>query len=119
MTQVRFSETIQDGKIKFSIYSCGHCGLMEHGVDIGCRVSSALISALISAVNLYDFEKQIRVGEGVAQVDITLGENDAGVNELAGAFLVVRRGFEALESVYPDYFMYSERIVNYSCDNAS
>lgn len=110
MTETRYTERNENGKQTFRLYSCGHSGLIEDGVDVGCRASSAICCSLVNAVDSFDGEKKITVKDGSCEIEITVDEERADVGVLFGCFLTARYGLSALAKKYPENFRYVEKL---------
>lgn len=107
MTEVRYTERKCAQGTLMRLQASGHCGLIESGVDVGCRASSCLACALADAAA--DFESggsDIKDGEAI----VTVVATDDEYEKANGCFRVARAGFAALEKMYPDNFRYEEKI---------
>ena len=72
----------------------GHAGYAERGQDIVCAAASALVYALVGALEDKD---------NVAELVIRPGNVTVAAKEDDPAFAVVRRGLEQLAGRYPGY----------------
>lgn len=72
----------------------GHAGYAERGRDIVCAAASALVYALIGALEDQDNVSELVIRPGT--VTVAARRDDP-------AFAVVRRGLEQLAGRYPDY----------------
>ena len=107
MTEVRYTERKCAQGTLMRLQASGHCGLIESGVDVGCRASSCLVCALADAAAEFDNGgSDIRAGESV----ITVVAADEEYERASGCFCVARAGFAALEKMYPDNFRYEEKL---------
>ena len=114
MTEVRYTERTVDDGLLLRLYACGHSGLFENGVDIGCRCASILISALVNIADIaeeqYKCAKNVSVGEGVSSIEITVPKESEKTEFLKGLYFTARQGLCALSRYYPDNFSYEEKI---------
>ena len=91
MIRVRFTEK--------RLTLLGHAGYAEKGQDIVCAAASALVYALIGALEEQD---------NVAELVIRPGHVTVAAKEEDPAFRVVRRGLEQLAARYSGYVAVEE-----------
>lgn len=107
MTEVRYTERKCAQGTLMRLQASGHCGLIESGVDVGCRASSCLACALADAAAGFESGgSDIKDGEAI----VTVVASDEEYERASGCFHVARAGFAALEKMYPDNFRYEEKI---------
>ena len=105
MTRIKLTTDNNYFRLKIN----GHAGYADPGSDIVCSAVSMLmytVAQLVedSADKLYG--QSIKISDGYADISFTSKENFT--DEVTLKLLAICRGFELLQTSYPDYVFYKK-----------